>query len=79
MPVVPGVVILDEILRMAHELLSPEASVAGMDNVKFMHPLLPQQRFTIKLTDERPDRWRFECWRQEQHIVTGKLLLVRGT
>ena len=74
-PVVPGVVVLEQVLQLAQQL-PPDMPVRGVDGVKFLQPLLPQQPFVIQLqSTDRPRRWRFDCTRQGQRIATGFLLL----
>ena len=51
-PVVPGVVMLDEVLaHIAQEW--PDLTVAGFDAVKFAAPVLPGQEVVVRLDRER--------------------------
>ncbi|HTX24793.1 MAG TPA: hypothetical protein VMD03_09060 [Steroidobacteraceae bacterium] len=43
MPIVPGVVVLDEVWRAAEERLGRPLRIAGLSHVKFLSPLLPGQ------------------------------------
>ncbi|MGH8530466.1 MAG: hypothetical protein ACRETN_11620 [Nevskiales bacterium] len=68
-PVVPGVVLLDTVRAAAEEAYGAQA-LAGLPQVKFLHPLLPQQSFDIRLSGV-PPRISFEC-------ISGTQVLVKG-
>lgn len=70
-PVVPGVVILDEVLAAACAQFGP-LRLLVVPQVKFLSPLLPEQEFTITLTGALP-RLGFECQRGETVLVRGQL------
>lgn len=71
-PVVPGVVLLEQVLRVANRA-GIAATVDLLPQVKFIEPLLPAQPFTIHLRSDRPGRWRFECVRGGRLIASGLL------
>ena len=73
-PVVPGVVLLEEVLRVARAE-DAAVSIVGVDGVKFLRPLLPQQPFTVQLAPEHDARWRFECRLAGERIAIGYLIL----
>lgn len=50
-PVVPGVVILDEIVALACEAF-PDCRLESVSSVKFMAPLLPQQIALLEITSQ---------------------------
>lgn len=70
-PVVPGVVILDEVLAAARAALGP-CVLRGMPQVKFLSPLLPEQDFSIQFSGSLP-RVGFECSRDGHVLVRGQL------
>lgn len=72
-PVVPGVVLLD-CVRVAVADLQPGWRLAGLPNVKFLSPLLPEQDFYIRLQGEAP-RLRFSIERESQVLAQGQLEL----
>jgi 3-hydroxymyristoyl/3-hydroxydecanoyl-(acyl carrier protein) dehydratase len=75
-PVVPGVVILDEVLR-ALAAWWPEYQPVGLPVVKFLEPLQPEQAFTIRFAAAGPRRLRFECRRDDGRIlVQGQVALT---
>lgn len=69
-PVVPGVVLLDEVLSLIRRHY-PGQALAGIPAVKFLSPLRPDESFSIRL---RPSGavFHFEC-------VTATRTLARGT
>jgi 3-hydroxyacyl-[acyl-carrier-protein] dehydratase len=73
-PIVPGVVILDEVLAALtkwHE----NSHVTGVSAVKFLAPLKPEQPFTVCLVanDHAEDQVAFRCQVENQVIVEGRL------
>ncbi len=75
-PIVPGVVILEEVVR-AFEAWRPDKQPVGMPVVKFLAPLRPEQSFTIRFLESGSNRVRFECVRVDgQPFVQGDLILA---
>ena len=75
-PIVPGVVILDEVVR-AFQDWRPDQRLIGMPMVKFLAPLRPEQPFTVRFVESGSDRVRFECVRDNgQPLAQGYLLLA---
>lgn len=70
-PVVPGVILLEEILTVLKEWM-PGSRIYGFQTVKFLHPVKPDSNFTIELEQTSPGLIRFKCH-------TGKILLNTGT
>jgi 3-hydroxymyristoyl/3-hydroxydecanoyl-(acyl carrier protein) dehydratase len=73
-PIVPGVVILDEVLQTM-TVWRPAGRLFSMPNVKFLAPLRPEQAFTIRLVDAGAGRVRFECLREDGSLVAQGLLV----
>jgi 3-hydroxymyristoyl/3-hydroxydecanoyl-(acyl carrier protein) dehydratase len=73
-PVVPGVVILDEILAALLEWRQG-FHLTGVRTVKFLVPLKPEQPFTIYFSTEDDDAGEvnFSCRIEDQMIVEGRL------
>jgi len=73
-PLVPGVVILDEILAALLEW-SEECELTGIRSVKFLAPLKPEQPFTISFSadDQRAGEVDFYCRTKKRIIVEGRL------
>jgi 3-hydroxyacyl-[acyl-carrier-protein] dehydratase len=79
-PIVPGVVILDEILAALTEWRG-DSHVTAIRAVKFLAPLKPQQPFTICLSAGRDaeDAVDFSCRVDDRVVVEGRLQVCYGT
>src|SRR3954454_13192420 len=77
-PIVPGVVILDEVAVALAEW-HHDSGIAEISTVKFLAPLKPGQPFTIVLStrDELDNRFDFSCRTGDRIIVQGRLLAHR--
>jgi 3-hydroxyacyl-[acyl-carrier-protein] dehydratase len=73
-PLVPGVVILDEVLAALTEWRE-NSQLTGIRTVKFLAPLKPEHPFTIFFSadDERSDEVQFCCRAGDRVIVEGRL------
>ena len=73
-PVVPGVVILDEILAALTEWRE-DSHLTVIRAVKFLVPLKPEQPFTICLSSGKKakDEVDFRCRVEDRVIVEGRL------
>ncbi len=72
-PIVPGVVILDEILAALTEWRAG-SHVTAIRAVKFLAPLKPQQPFTICLSaGQDAEEVDFSCRVDDRVIVEGRL------
>ena len=78
-PLVPGVVILDEVVAALDEW-QQDSQLSAIPNVKFRAPLKPEQLFTISLfaTSKDAGEVSFCCRAEERVIVEGRLAVVRG-
>jgi 3-hydroxyacyl-[acyl-carrier-protein] dehydratase len=79
-PIVPGVVILDEILAALTEWRG-DSHVTAIRAVKFLAPLKPQQPFTICLSagQDTQDEVDFSCRVDDRVIVEGRLQVCYET
>ena len=79
-PIVPGMVILDEILAALTEWRGG-SHVTAIRAVKFLAPLKPQQPFTICLSAGQgaKDEVDFSCRVDDRVIVEGRLQVCYGT
>jgi 3-hydroxymyristoyl/3-hydroxydecanoyl-(acyl carrier protein) dehydratase len=78
-PLVPGVVILDEVLAALIEWRQ-DSQLTGIRMVKFLAPLQPEQAFTISLSvrNERAAEVNFCCRAEDRVIVEGQLEIAWG-
>jgi len=79
-PIVPGVVLLDEILAALTEWRGG-SHVTAIRAVKFLAPLKPQQPFTICLSAGQDGEGEvdFSCRVDDRVIVEGRLQVSYGT
>ena len=79
-PLVPGVVILDEVIAVLTEWRE-NSQLSGIRLVKFLAPLQPEQAFTIalSLTNEHAAEVNFCCRAEDRVIVEGQLEVVWGS
>ena len=71
-PIVPGVVILDEIVA-ALSARRPNITVNSIPLVKFVAPLKPDQSFLIRFSNVDGDEIAFRCQVGNELIVDGRL------
>ena len=74
-PVVPGVVILDEVLHALAQWQN-NVQVEGFITVKFVEPLLPEEAFTISFEHTKPDRVKFQCIKAHTIFASGIINIV---
>ena len=79
-PLVPGVLILDEVRAALHDW-QKDYELTAIRVVKFLQPLKPEQPFTICLSTNNDDAGRVNfCCRIEGYvIVEGQLEIHCGT
>ena len=71
-PLVPGALILDEVLQAAREWRGP-VTLNAVESVKFRLPLRPGDRFSIGLREAGRSRIAFECRRAGSTLASGTL------
>lgn len=71
-PIVPGVVILDEIIQAVADWRT-DRKIKCIIWVKFLQLLLPGQNFTIGLSIQPEDIVKFECRSNDRLLVQGQL------
>ena len=73
-PLVPGVLILDEVLAALHDW-QKDCQLTAIRTVKFLQPLKPEQPFTICLSASNDDasEVNFCCRIEGRVIVEGQL------
>ena len=73
-PVVPGVIILDEVITIIKSI-KPELTVSAMPNIKFIKPLLADQLVTVEVNHKSETALNFSCFHNDTKIVTGQMTL----
>jgi len=72
-PVVPGVVMLGEIMNAIREMAKEKIEFVGMPSAKFMSPLNPGETLTIRLHQEREGTTEFTCTTESRLVASGCL------
>lgn len=70
-PIVPGVVMLNEVLA-ALKNWQPGFALGLVPAVKFMRPLQPGESFSIRL-ETTTNGYRFECFTSDHVLAKGSL------
>ena len=73
-PIVPGVVILNYVQQQLSNWL-PKYTVDTLAQAKFLYPLFPDQKFTIKLIQSSTQKIKFTCTYGEYTLVTGLFII----
>jgi len=71
-PVVPGVVLLEEVMSSLEAVYGPQPAVR-LPQVKFLQPLLPGQDAVIELMTRGAASWRFRVLRDDVVLATGDI------
>ena len=72
-PVVPGVVMLGEIMNAIREMAKVKIEFVGMPSAKFMSPLNPGEPLTIRLDQQGDGATEFTCTTGSRLITSGCL------
>jgi len=75
MPIVPGVVLLDEAIHAIAEAIGHEGAWQ-IGSVKFLSPLGPGAKVVIEHEVQASSTIRFDIREGERHIVTGSITPV---
>jgi 3-hydroxymyristoyl/3-hydroxydecanoyl-(acyl carrier protein) dehydratase len=76
-PVVPGVVLLDQVLEIAERWLGGPITVATLTEAKFLAPLLPVEQAEV-LLERRDAELRFRIERGGLPLAQGRFILAGG-
>lgn len=74
-PLVPGVVVLEQVLAAAGRAGSPLAGALRLPQVKFLAPLYPEQDAQVVLDGQAP-RWKFRVEGPDGTIARGEVVQV---
>ena len=78
-PVVPGVVLLNEVLETLRRGSAASLVVIGLPMVKFSSPLRPGEVVTIHVDEEGAGRATFSCQVGARLIASGAIEFTPGT
>jgi 3-hydroxyacyl-[acyl-carrier-protein] dehydratase len=72
-PTVPGVLLLEAVLDSANALIDGGPTFCGVERVKFLRPLGPDEQFAVELRVSAGPLVAFICRAGEEAIATGWL------
>lgn len=74
-PILPGVVLLDQAIRLAAGVLSPGVSIQGLGNAKFFQPVAPGTHLVFRFPPATASTQAFEILTGDQRVASGSLSL----
>lgn len=77
-PVVPGVVLLNEVLDTLRRGSAAPLVVKGLPTVKFSSPLRPGEAVTIRVDEEGAGRATFSCRVDARLVASGTIEFMPG-
>lgn len=78
-PVVPGVVLLDEVLDTLRRGSTAQLSVTGLPMVKFASPMRPGEVVIIRVEEDATALATFSCRVDARLIASGVIEFATGT
>jgi 3-hydroxymyristoyl/3-hydroxydecanoyl-(acyl carrier protein) dehydratase len=72
-PVVPGVVMLGEVMNVIRQVTGRNIEFVGMPSAKFLSPLNPGETLTIRLDQQADGTMEFTCTTGSRVITSGCL------
>ena len=72
-PLVPGVVVLEQVLLAASQAAGQAAATLRLPQVKFLAPLYPGQDAEVVLEGQAP-RWRFQVLGPDGVVARGEVV-----
>jgi 3-hydroxymyristoyl/3-hydroxydecanoyl-(acyl carrier protein) dehydratase len=78
-PVVPGVVLLNEVLDTLRQGSTAPVSVTGLPRVKFSSPLRPGEAVTIRVDQDPTALATFACRVDARLVASGVIEFTTGT
>lgn len=72
-PVIPGAVLLDEVVRVLQKHLGNEQATLEVRTAKFLHPVLPGERISIIIETVAQSEYKFQCKLQQKTAVAGTI------
>jgi 3-hydroxymyristoyl/3-hydroxydecanoyl-(acyl carrier protein) dehydratase len=77
-PIVPGVLLLREVLDTLRRNVPAASAVTGLPMVKFSSPLKPDELVTIEVDQETTGRATFSCRVDRRIIASGVIEFAPG-
>lgn len=75
-PIVPGVVVLDEVIDTLKEEYGHGLVVTGLPAVKLTSPLLPEEQMTVAVEREDAETIAFTCRVGDRLVASGSIQVI---
>ena len=75
-PIVPGAMLLDEVMRALNAMLGHEVRHVELDGVKFLAPVLPGQAVRMELHDGGDSSISFRGSVHERVVISGTVKVI---
>lgn len=72
-PIVPGVILLDEVITAFRDYAGRPVTISAFPNIKFVSPLLPDKEFDVSFEEKKEGLVSFSMKARDKIIVTGQL------
>jgi 3-hydroxymyristoyl/3-hydroxydecanoyl-(acyl carrier protein) dehydratase len=72
-PVVPGVLVLDEVIETLRHRYGQDLVVTGLPAVKLSSPLKPEEPLMITIEPEDPNTAAFTCRTGDRLVASGSI------
>lgn len=74
-PILPGVVQIDWVIKLAKQHLQWEQPFLGLENIKFQNMILPGTQLTLEITaDANKNRLSFVYFSDKEKYSSGKII-----
>ena len=77
-PVVPGVVMMDEVIETLRDCLGRDLVITGLPAAKLSSPLLPGEALIIDIEPESDDTAGFTCRVKDRPVAAGTVRFRRS-
>jgi 3-hydroxymyristoyl/3-hydroxydecanoyl-(acyl carrier protein) dehydratase len=78
-PILPGVVLIDQAMRLAAGVLGPDVAIRGLANAKFFHTVTPGTHLLFRYPPATATALRFDILADEQIVASGSFTLGAGS
>lgn len=72
-PIVPGVVLLDHVIRLVEARQGLLAGAWQVNQAKFLSPVGPGETLSFELVADQRNGWRFSVRAAEREVASGSL------
>ena len=72
-PIVPGVVLLDHVIRLADHRQTAPVSAWHVSQAKFLSPVEPGETLRFELQGDQRGGWRFSVRTEQRQVAAGSL------